>query len=41
MTHDDLERTERARHDHGILLDAQDDDWAWRRKIRADRKSVV
>ena len=35
MTHDDLERTERARHDHGILLDAQDDDWAWRRKIRA------
>ena len=36
MTHDDLERTERARHDHGILLDAQDDDWAWRRKIRAN-----
>lgn len=31
-----IDRNEIARHDRGILLDAEDDDWAWRRKLRAN-----
>jgi len=31
-----VDRNEIARHDRGILLDAEDDDWAWRRRLRAN-----
>lgn len=31
-----IDRLERSRHDDNILLDADDDDWAWRRRIRAN-----
>lgn len=31
-----IDRNEIGRHDHGILLDAEDDDWAWRRRLRAN-----
>jgi uncharacterized protein (TIGR02611 family) len=27
--------------DHNVTLDAADDDWAWRRKIRAHRRSLL
>lgn len=30
------ERIEAARHDDNVLLDANDDDWEWRRRIRAN-----
>lgn len=33
---DQVDRLEVARHDDNILLDAQDDDWAWRRRIRSN-----
>lgn len=33
---DDVDRNEIARHDHNILLDQYDDDWAWRRKLRSN-----
>lgn len=29
-------RREAESHDHNVTLDAQDDDWAWRRRIRAN-----
>ncbi|MEI2775513.1 MAG: TIGR02611 family protein [Tetrasphaera sp.] len=33
---DDVDRNEIGRHDHNILLDQYDDDWAWRRKLRSN-----
>ncbi len=30
-----------SRHDHNILIDAEDDRWEWRRKIRADPRKLV
>lgn len=32
----EVDRNEIARHDRGILLDAEDDDWAWRRRLRSN-----
>ena len=32
-------RTERGDDDHNVTLDAADDDWQWRRKIRANPHS--
>lgn len=33
---DDAARRLAERRDHNLTLDAQDDDWAWRRRIRAN-----
>lgn len=36
MTQESLDRNEIARHDGNIFLDKNDDDWEWRRKLRAN-----
>lgn len=35
---DQADQIDPTRTDHGILLDAKDDRWEWRRRIRADPK---